>query len=403
MAANLWGNIYYRDHFAGTLSQDAAHRCTFIYDPEYLSSAQPAISFTLPLQEAPHTYDGGLHPFFDNLCAEGWLKNAQKRALGIKNDDRFSLLLAFGKDLAGAVSIIDPKPIRKVNIDLDDPEAYAALTARASLSGIQPKIGAIKSGRSFRAVGANELSTYIAKLPSGTLPDIIDIEYATTMATKALLKEDKIAEMSIASIPEVADRALLIKRFDRTNDGSRLHFEEFNQLLGHASDAKYDGCYENMANFISENNQICLEAELDTLFRRIMACIITGNTDAHLKNFAMMHTTDGLRLSPAYDLVASSYYPEFKDLALGIDNAQGNPIGQLKAKHIARLGHLFGLPNRAIMLACDDLSKRLDKAHEAIERAQLEIPLIKHRLHKIMEKRWNGTFASIGNYLSKKP
>ena len=79
-----------------------------------------------------------LHSFFDNLCAEGWLKNAQARALGLRRDDRFPLLLAFGTDLAGAVSIIDPDPAGGIKIDHDDPENIAALSARASLSGVQP-------------------------------------------------------------------------------------------------------------------------------------------------------------------------------------------------------------------------------------------------------------------------
>jgi hypothetical protein len=38
--------------------------------------------------------------------------------------------------------------------------------------------------------------------------------------------------------------------------------------------------------------------------------------DVHLKNFAMLHTPDGMRLSPAYDLVA---YPEYRTFALSID------------------------------------------------------------------------------------
>ena len=64
----------------------------------------------------------------------------QARALGPRRDDRFSLLLAFGTDLAGAVSIIDPEPVGDIKIDHGDPENIAALSARASLSGVQPKL-----------------------------------------------------------------------------------------------------------------------------------------------------------------------------------------------------------------------------------------------------------------------
>ena len=112
MAVNLWGKIYYKDTFAGILSQEAGGRCVFTYDESYMESALPAISYTLPLQAKPHLSEYGLHPFFDNLCAEGWLKNAQARALGLRRDDRFSLLLAFGTDLAGAVRRYRPRTRR---------------------------------------------------------------------------------------------------------------------------------------------------------------------------------------------------------------------------------------------------------------------------------------------------
>ena len=144
MATNLWGNVYYKDTFAGILSQEAGGRCVFTYDESYLQSPFPAISYTLSLRAEPHLSEYGLHPFFDNLCAEGWLKNAQMRALDLRKDDRFELLLAFGTDLAGAVSVIDPDPAGEIKIDHGDPENIAALSARASLSGVQPKLGAIK-------------------------------------------------------------------------------------------------------------------------------------------------------------------------------------------------------------------------------------------------------------------
>ena len=71
MAVNLWGKIYYNDTFAGILSQESGSRCVFTYDEGYLQSTLPAISYTLPLQAEPHLNEYGLHPFFENLCAEG--------------------------------------------------------------------------------------------------------------------------------------------------------------------------------------------------------------------------------------------------------------------------------------------------------------------------------------------
>ena len=402
MAVNLWGKIYYKDTFAGILSQEAGGRCVFTYDEGYMESALPAISYTLPLQTKPLLSEYGLHPFFDNLCAEGWLKNAQSRALGLRRDDRFSLLLAFGTDLAGAVSVIDPEPVGEIKIDHGDPENIAALAARASLSGVQPKLGAIKQGRKFRPVKRGERATHIAKLPSPTLSGILGLEYITTQACGALLKGDGVVEMTLAPLQNVAERALFIRRFDRTGDGTRLHFEEFNQLLGNRSEDKYEGCYEHMADFITRNSDICLRAECDTLFRRVMACILTGNTDAHLKNFAMEHTESGFRLTPSYDLLGAACYPPYQTLALGIEGAENLRIGSIGPKNTARLGTLFGLPDGAVMLAVSDFADRLDKAHGAVDAPKNIGRDIKDKLHQQMEKRWNGIFDSIGTYLSKK-
>ena len=102
----------------------------------------------------------------------------------------------------------------------------------------------------FRPVKRGERATYIAKLPSPTLHDILGLEYVTTQACAVLLKEDAVAEMTLAPLQGVAERSLLVKRFDRTEDGKQIHFEEFNQLLGNRSEDKYEACYEHMADFI---------------------------------------------------------------------------------------------------------------------------------------------------------
>src|SRR4051794_6482297 len=138
MPALLWGKVFYRRRYVGELRQDRGGGCVFTYDPAYIESGGQPIAHTLPVTPAPYRHEHGLHPFFDNLVAEGWLRSAQARALG--SDDRFQLLLAFGRDCAGAVRIEDPDPLVEPRLELGDPESGAALASRASLSGIQPKL-----------------------------------------------------------------------------------------------------------------------------------------------------------------------------------------------------------------------------------------------------------------------
>ena len=404
MAASLWGKVYYNDLFAGQLQQQPGGRCVFTYDAAYREAGHPSIAFTLPRQAVPHICEQGLHPFFDNLVAEGWLRNAQARALKVDPNNRFALLLAFGHDCAGAVAIIDPAPVTEPSIDLGDPTAVAALTSRASLSGVQPKVLAVKEGRAYRPARRDETSTFIAKLPSGPLRDIVENEYLTTAACRALLPDDEVAESEIANLEGVKERALMVKRFDRLPSGAKRHFEEFNQLLGKRSgDDKYEASYDDMARFILKTPG-CTTVDAWRLFRRVLVCFLTGNTDAHLKNFAMFHTRDGLRLTPAYDLVAAALYPDYRQIALAVGDAANLELGALGPKHIVGLSASYGLGEPVLIEAIEHLERRRKAAEKAVLDAAKRIgeEQLGQSLLDLMERRWNGSFKSIGPYLSKK-
>ncbi len=291
MAQLLWGKVYYQDVFAGYLRQEPGERFVFTYDESYLNSSNHSISYTMPLRSQSYVSEYGLHPFFDNLVSEGWLENAQARLIGKRMWSRFELLLAFGKDLAGAVSILDPEPLKfkVMGSDAYDPKTLAVMQGRASLSGIQPKLTLIKEKNKFRPSHREELSTYIGKFPSPHLPDIIENEYLTTLACKRLFPEDEFVDLCIDSVEGISEKALLIKRFDRTPQGERIHFEEFNQLLEKQSRNKYEGAYKDMADFLNQNpNSIPLD--IVRLFNRIIMGIAVGNTDMHFKNFALIYT-----------------------------------------------------------------------------------------------------------------
>jgi serine/threonine-protein kinase HipA len=401
MASLLWGNVYYKNHFAGVLRQEPGERVSFAYDESYLTAGHPAIAHTLPLRPEPYISQSGLPPFFDNLVAEGWLEDAQTRLLGKRRASRFELLLAFGQDCAGAVSIIDPDPQERGIIKPDDPMDIAVMAGRASLSGIQPKLALIEKDGQFRPARTDELSTHIAKFPSPRHDDLTANEYLTTQALRALLPDDDIVDLHMGEIAGFDTPALIIKRFDRTADRQRIHFEEFNQLLGYPSEAKYDGSHKSMADFIRQTPG-CLPAEIYRLYLRILAGLLLGNTDMHLKNFAMFHTDSGLRLTPAYDAVSAALYG-YKTIALSISGSANIPIGDLKARTLICLGEEYGLPGQAIAMAAAQLEKRQEAAKDTIAESKIGTASLRDEIIDFMEKRWNGTFALIGKALSKKP
>lgn len=402
MANLLWGKVYYKDIFAGILREEPGEGTSFEYDPTYLNAGHPALSYTMPIESVRHTSPVGLLPFFDNLVAEGWLEHAQSRLLNKRQASRFQLLLAFGYDCAGAVSIIDPEPAKLTEqlLDMSDSKELALLTNRASLSGVQPKLAIIEREGKYYPTTIGELSTHIAKFPSSEHANLIINEYLTSSAFKALLPDDDVVDLSMGSIEGIAESALIIKRFDRMADG-RVHFEEFNQLLSRKSNSKYDGSYKEMSDFIRTCKD-CLPIENYRLYARILAGILLGNTDMHFKNFAMFHTPAGLRLTPSYDQVSAVLYP-YKTIALAIGEAPNLKIGNLKPKNLITMANEFALPRAAISMLFKQLEHNKSDAKDAILSAPIGDDITKNQLIKLMDTRWNGTFALIGQTLSMKP
>ena len=401
MSSLLWGKVYYKDIFAGILREEPGDQTSFEYDSQYLQEGHPSISYSLPRTAIIHKYHSGLHPFFDNLVAEGWLQEAQTRSLGKRVISRFELLLAFGYDCAGAVSVKDPDPasLSKLLMDHKDPKEIAVFQNRASLSGVQPKLAVIKRDGKYYPSKFGELSTHIAKFTSPGHHHLIFNEYLITHALKVLLPDDQVVDLEISEVEGIPEPTLIIKRFERIL-GERQHFEEFNQLLERKSHQKYQGAYQDMSAF-TLNSKDCLPIENYHLYSRIIAGFLLGNTDMHFKNFAVFHTPTGLRLTPSYDQVCAVIY-KYKTLALALGGAKDISIDRLKAKNLLIMAEEFNLSREAISLIFHQLDKNKEAARESIFSSHIGDKVFKDQLIKVMEVRWKETFASIGQLLLKK-
>lgn len=104
--------VYYNDVRAGILSeQHPGTGYSFQYDEEYLNSAMPPISVTLPKQLEVYSSEN-LFPFFSNMLPEGANRHVICRNLKIDEDDFFGLLEAMAdRDFIGAVNV------RRINND----------------------------------------------------------------------------------------------------------------------------------------------------------------------------------------------------------------------------------------------------------------------------------------------
>lgn len=96
---------------------------------------------------------------------------------------------------------------------------------------------------------------------------------------------------------------LLSKRFDRTQDGKRIHFASALTLLGLADgdNASTGYGYPDMVDFIIRRGGK-VEQDLEEIYRRVAFFIIVGNSDDHFRNHGFLLTRKGWELSPAYDI-----------------------------------------------------------------------------------------------------
>lgn len=389
MAKLLWGKVYLNEVYVGTLLEEPGERYRFQYDPDY--SGLP-VSYTLPVSPEAYESRHNLHPYFDNLVSEGWLERAQALALGKRECSRFELLLTFGRDLIGAVSIEDPERARLSDdlLDPTDQKMQTLVRSQGSLSGVQPKIAVVESGRRYHPAGVKELSTHIAKFKAPGHDGLIENEYLVYLATQKLLPRDEMAKMTIGHVEGIDEPCLIISRFDRLG-GRRQHFEEYNQLRGNISKDKYQGSYESLGEFVSRG-EACIPAEAYRLFMRLLVGFLVGNTDMHAKNFAFFHAEGGLRLTPHYDNVSAALY-QYKTWALSLGGKRDRRLGELKRKHLIALGQSFGLGEKAALMAIEELQAHRSRGIEAIEAAKVGSDELKSNLIDMMEKRWNGTFV----------
>lgn len=108
--------VYVRNINAGYLEKVNDSDFLFRYDEAYLKdSYQLSISASLP-KKASDFRSKKLHPFFDNLIAEGWLLQCTEKLFHIDRKNRFALLMATGSETIGAVSI---KPLSSNGIEID--------------------------------------------------------------------------------------------------------------------------------------------------------------------------------------------------------------------------------------------------------------------------------------------
>ena len=325
-------DIWWDRRLVGQLTQDKHGELGFSYAPEWLSDeeAQP-LSASLPKRAEPFTRRE-CRPFFGGLLPEESQRDAAAQALGVSRANDFALLDRLGGDVAGALQLLPigegPAPLAPDGrpTPLEDAGLIRVLDAlpvrpllageeglRLSLAGAQSKVPVVLVDDAVALPAPGQPTTHILKPPISRFA-------ATTENEAFVMRLAAAIGLDVAPVEArtVKDRTfLLVNRYDRAvgDDGvvRRIHQEDFCQALGVPPETKYAS--EGGPTFkdcFALLRRVAARPAVDVLklLDAVIFNVIAGNADAHGKNFSILYDTEGPRLAPLYDLLATVAYPD---------------------------------------------------------------------------------------------
>jgi hypothetical protein len=289
-------------------------------------------------------------------------------------------------------------------------EQDLSLQSMGTVGGMNPKSLGIKTPDGYEPAPRNADSGYILKFHNPSLmgPDLTQNEYLSFIASKVLLPDDTFPEFDLAMVPNPRKKksdgqdepdkvkAFVVRRFDRGK--GRLHFEEATQLMGIPASEKTERSYQELGTL---THAIMGEEGAKQVFKRILAQLVLGNTDGHLKNIGFRAKKDGgWELTENYDLVAASHYSykeknpyiessreklrSYKTLPLRYNNkSPARALGEMLPKELFLLAGNLGLSYDDAKTILYEMKARIPAAIKAIEETR----------HDLVEPQYQQQFA----------
>lgn len=286
----------------------------FRYDASYRDRSHAlALGPDLPLQQGARTAAAGLdlHGTLNDALPNAWGHRVIRYFFGLAGAEPsiMQLMLAPTSNRFGAIcfrtpfdagaSRSEPAPLADLlgaaelfDAGDDVPQALMdALLRGAALGGARPKA-------CFTAEDGTE---WIAKFPSAS-----DRGFPAVRAEAAALDPARRCGLRVPESRLVAvagSEALLVRRFDRGEGGTRRHVVSAATLLGANPERSFLPRYSylDIADVLRQHSKQPETIGLE-LLDRIAFAIATGNTDDHLRNHAAFWDGEHLELTPAYDL-----------------------------------------------------------------------------------------------------
>ena len=397
---NVYIEIQGKQVRVGGIVGDTYEDAKFSYSKDYLASKNSkAISISLPLQDEPFAAER-TRIFFDGLLPEGFMRKTIASNMQYNEDDYLSILSKLGKECIGAIRIdetdgdfesgydrISSKQVEKLAAEGATRSTEMVMKTHLSLTGASGKVGLYYDEKKKRWYLPRGLapSTHIVKQSHIRLDGIVTNEQLSMLAASKC--GIIIPESFIINVGNGIDSEVLFatKRYDRIIDENselidnlkrpfRIHQEDFAQAMGISSSKKYE-CIgekyaERMFEIIRNRAKKPLEDQLK-LWNRIVYNFVLGNTDAHIKNFALLYdlNMDGITLAPAYDMLSTIIYDSStRDMSFGIGGTKNvDKIGENSYRNLASS---VGIGEK---IAMDNYDRILNKFENAIKESSKEL------------------------------
>lgn len=258
----------------------------------------------------------------------------------------------------------------------------AARADKMSIQGVQPKLSARLDTHTQRFEPIDHGGTFILKPQGADYPEVPENEDLTMrLAARAGI------EVPLHGLIYGRDGALtyVIRRFDRSPRGVKIHAEDFAQLSGRGRETKYRATMEQVAALVE---QYCTfpAVEKVKLFRLTLFSFLVGNEDLHLKNLSLLEEPDLVRLSPAYDLVNTSIVlaEPAEELALPLRGKKNRLSADDLVEYFG--GERLGLNARTIRRVLGDLAKSQGDWEGLLEASFLS-PGAKQKYRAVLQER----------------
>jgi len=220
----------------------------FLFNYEPLTASDDFISLTMPVRAKGYVHSQ-LPPIFEMHLPEGYLLALLKKQFSkLTETDDFGLLRLLSACVRGRINYA--LPIDSVSsfaledlLHSEQPDLFNELVVRfalkSPLSGVQPKVLVQVENKATL-----KLDDYIVKAWGQDYPQLALNEFFCMLVVK---------EAGI-NVPEFYlsddENLFVMKRFDITEDGDCLGFEDMCVLQAKQRDDKYIGSYEHVAKTI---------------------------------------------------------------------------------------------------------------------------------------------------------